>query len=99
MGATVDLDFLSASNLFLVLCLSQFSIQSLLSLVDLFIDLVALFLYRFLYIYIFFFFFSLFVSLYMYASLCDFCLCRFAFTICPRVLSVWGFFCFLFLAF
>ena len=40
---------------------------------DLFIDLVVLFL---LYIYIFFFFpFSLSVSVYMYASLCDF-LCK-----------------------
>ena len=39
--------------------------------VDLFIDLVALFLF-FIYIYYFFPFFSLFVSVYVYASLCDF---------------------------
>ena len=51
--------------------------------VDLFIDLVALFL-----LYIFFFPFSLFVSVYVYASLCDFCLYSFAFAICPRVLTV-----------
>ena len=43
---------LSASNLFLVFCLSQFSIQSLISLVDLFIDLDALFLF-FLYVHIY----------------------------------------------
>ena len=43
-----------------------------------------------------FFPFSLFVSVYVYASLCDFCLYSFAFTICPRVLSV-RFFCFCFL--
>ena len=42
--------------------------------VDLFIDLVALFLFFVIYkyIYIFFFPFSLFVSVYVYASLCDF---------------------------
>ena len=39
--------------------------------VDLFIDLVALFLFFLIYIYIFFPF-SLFVSVYVYASLCDF---------------------------
>ena len=43
---------------------------SLLSLVDLFTDLAALFL--FLLIYIYFFPFSLFVSVYVYASLTDF---------------------------
>ena len=37
--------------------------------VDLFIDLVDLFLFLFIYI---FFPFSLFVSVYVYASLCDF---------------------------
>ena len=52
LGATVDLGLLSASNLFLVLCLSKFSIYSLLSLVDLFIDLDALFLF-FLYVHIY----------------------------------------------
>ena len=35
-----------------------------------------------------FFPFSLFVSVYVYASVCDFFLYSFAFTICPRVLSV-----------
>ena len=38
--------------------------------VDLLIDLVALFL--FIYIYIYFFPFPLFVSVYVHASLCDF---------------------------
>ena len=42
----------------------------------------------------YFFPFSLFMSVYVYASVCDFCLYSFAFTICPRVLSV-RFFCFL----
>ena len=63
---------LPASNLFLVLCLSQFSIQSLLSLVDLFMDLVVLSFFLFLYIDISFFPFSFFLSVYVYASLCDF---------------------------
>ena len=40
--------------------------------VDLFIDLVALFLFIFLYIDFFFFPFSLLVSVYVYASLWDF---------------------------
>ena len=40
--------------------------------VDLFINLVALFLFFLIYIYIVFFPFSLFVSVYVYASLCDF---------------------------
>ena len=41
--------------------------------VDLFIDLVALFLFlKNIYRYIYFFPFSLFVSVYVYASLCDF---------------------------
>ena len=35
--------------------------------------------------------FSLFVSVYVYVSVCDFCLYSFAFTICPRVLSVFFF--------
>ena len=43
------------------------------------------------YIYIYFFPFSLFVSVYAYAF-CVFCLYSFAFTICPRVLSVFWFF-------
>ena len=30
----------------------------------------------------------LLLSVYVYASVCDFCLYRFTFTICPRVLSV-----------
>ena len=38
--------------------------------------------------YIYIFPFSLIVSMYVYASLCDFCLYSFAFTICPMVLSV-----------
>ena len=40
--------------------------------------------------------FSLFVSVYVYASVCDFCLYSFALTIYPRVLSVHCFLCFLF---
>ena len=43
-------------------------------------------------IYIFFFLF-LFVSVYEYVSVCDFFLYSFAFTICPRVLSVLFFVC------
>ena len=39
-------------------------------------------------IYIFFSFFSFCECVCVYASLCDFCLYSFAFTICPRVLSV-----------
>ena len=39
-----------------------------------------------------FFPFSLFVSVYVYASVCDFFLYSFAFTICPRVLFVCFFF-------
>ena len=42
---------------------------------------------KYIYIYILFPF-SLFVSVYVYASLRDFCLYRLAFTICLRVLSV-----------
>ena len=56
---------------------------------DLFIDLVDLFFFIFLIdVYYFSFPFSLFVSVYVYASLCDFVCIGFAFTICPRVLSV-----------
>ena len=43
----------------------------------------------------FFFPFSLFGRMDVYASVCDFCLYTFAFTICPRVLSV-CFFVFIF---
>ena len=57
--------------------------------VDLFIDLVALLLFFYIYRYMYIFHFSLFVSVYAYASLCDFVCITFAFTICPRVLSVW----------
>ena len=42
----------------------------------------------FLYIYIFFPPFFLFVNVHVYASLCNFCLYSFAFTICPKVLPV-----------
>ena len=42
--------------------------------------------------YIYFFPFSLFVSVYVYASVCDFCLYSSACTTCPRVLSVCFFF-------
>ena len=63
---------LYVTDWFLVLCLSQFCIQSLLSLVDWFIDLVALFLFfKYIDIYIFFLF-LFFVSVYVYTSLRDF---------------------------
>ena len=65
--------------------------KSLLSLVDLFTDLVALFLFLYIYRYRYIFPFSLFGSVCVYASLCDFSLCSFAFTICPRDLSVHSF--------
>ena len=69
---------------------------------DLFIDLAALFLFL-LYLDVYIYFpFSLFVSVSLYASLCDFCLYNFSFTICPRVLSDLFFFLlliFLFLIF
>ena len=51
---------------------------------DLVIGLVAIFL---IYIYFFFSFFSFCQCVCVYASFCD-SLYRFAFTICPRVLSV-----------
>ena len=66
--------------------------------VDLFIDLVALFLFSFIYRYIYLFPFSLFVSVYVYASLCDFvCIALLLPFVLGLCLSVfWGFFSILF---